>query len=63
MLDAAQDTRAPIFHRTLLDLTRLPWFQYGVMPDWLRKILITGLQRSEEEQVRHRAAGAAVDGA
>lgn len=52
LLDKVQDVRSPAFQRTLLDLTRLPWFQYGMMPDWLRKVLIAGLQRPEEEQVR-----------
>lgn len=38
--------------RRLTTLTRLPWFRYGSMPDWLRVRLISRLSRSEERSVR-----------
>ncbi|MCG8462914.1 MAG: hypothetical protein MI919_42055 [Holophagales bacterium] len=38
--------------RLLLRLSRLPWFRYGRIPDWLRLELIRGLGRAEGERVR-----------
>ena len=46
------NARSAYFQRTLLDLTRLPWFQYGVMPDWLRRRLISELTPDQEWQAR-----------
>ncbi|MFY0529648.1 OmpA family protein [Archangium gephyra] len=33
-------------------LARLPWFQYGVMPEWLRRTLLTQLTAGQERAVR-----------
>jgi hypothetical protein len=36
----------------LLSLARLPWFRYGYMPDWLRRLLIANLAPEREAAVR-----------
>jgi hypothetical protein len=36
----------------IIDLARLPWFRFGVMPDWLRTHLILNLSPAMEEDVR-----------
>jgi hypothetical protein len=41
------------FEERLLALTRLPWFRYGVMPDWLRSRLIASLTRGQGREVRN----------
>lgn len=41
------------FEERLLALTRLPWFRYGVMPDWLRSRLIESFTRGQEREVRN----------
>lgn len=38
--------------KRLIDLARLPWFRYGVMPDWLRTRLILDLEANQEEEIR-----------
>jgi formylglycine-generating enzyme required for sulfatase activity len=40
----------------LLRLARLPWLRYGTMPDWLRFLLLTQLDKAEEQQIRQRLA-------
>jgi outer membrane protein OmpA-like peptidoglycan-associated protein len=37
-------------------LSRLPWFRFGFMPDWLRTTLITQLDHQQETMVRRRLA-------
>ena len=49
--------QSPYFQRTLLDLVRLPWFRYGTIPDWLRRVLIAGLTREQEAAVRTALQG------
>jgi hypothetical protein len=58
----------------LPSLARLPWFRYGYMPDWLRRLLIANLAPEREAAVRgklqalvcelmaKRKAGTAADG-
>jgi hypothetical protein len=49
----------------LIDLSRLPWFRYGAMPDWLRQRLILDLPTGVEGEVRTALEGlllAAVQG-
>jgi hypothetical protein len=41
------------FEEQLLALTRLPWFRYGIMPDWLRVRLIKSLRPDKEKNIRH----------
>jgi len=36
----------------LLDLTRLPWFRYGTLPDWLRLRLINQMPPAQHQKVR-----------
>lgn len=36
----------------LLALTRLPWFRYGKMPEWLRLKLISDLSETQERTIR-----------
>ena len=38
--------------KRLRDLTRLPWFRQGSMPDWLRLRLISAMQPAQHERVR-----------
>ena len=38
--------------RLLRSLVRLPWFRFGVIPDWLRLRLIRDMPRKEETQMR-----------
>jgi hypothetical protein len=38
--------------KRILDLARLPWFRYGLMPDWLRTRLILDLEPEREQEVR-----------
>jgi hypothetical protein len=38
--------------KRLLAMTRLPWFRYGTMPDWLRSRLIAEMSAEQEERVR-----------
>ncbi|KKO18632.1 MAG: hypothetical protein BROFUL_02669 [Candidatus Brocadia fulgida] len=39
--------------KKLLEVTRLPWFRYGSMPDWLRLCLIKNLQeKNQHHQIR-----------
>ena len=42
-----------LLQKKLLELTRLPWFRYGGMPDWLRLRLIRLLQKKHQHhQIR-----------
>lgn len=36
----------------LIQLSRLPWFRLGRIPDWLRSRLVRSLSLSEEQQIR-----------
>jgi hypothetical protein len=38
----------------LPSIARLPWFRYGYMPDWLRKLLIAQLEPEKEASIRAR---------
>ena len=38
---------------SVTDMTRLPWFRYGYMPDWLRDRLISSLTQEQEHTVRN----------
>lgn len=43
----------PLLHpKRMIDLARLPWFRYGLMPDWLRTRLILDLAPNREEEIR-----------
>ncbi len=46
------DTEQLDLQKQLLDLTRLPWFRHGTMPDWLRLRLITDLTPQQHQTVR-----------
>lgn len=35
-----------------LKLVRLPWFRAGAMPDWLRQVLVTGMEPAAFEQAK-----------
>ncbi|MBF0466936.1 MAG: hypothetical protein HQK94_17855 [Nitrospirae bacterium] len=37
----------------LMDIVKLPWFRYSYMPDWLRKIFISELDRQQEKKIRN----------
>ena len=34
-------------------LSRLPWFRYGYMPDWLRRLWIAALPADVDHALRH----------
>jgi len=36
----------------LPSLSRLPWFRYGYMPDWLRRVLIASLPEEQDAAIR-----------
>ena len=57
VLHVEKSSHSPAFHRLLLDLARLPWFQYGVIPDWLRMRLISDLTDEQETLVRTALQG------
>jgi hypothetical protein len=38
--------------KRMIDLARLPWFRYGIMPDWLRTRLVLDLEPDQEEEIR-----------
>jgi len=40
------------FDWKLSELVRLPWFRNGSMPDWLRIVLILGLEEKVEQRIR-----------
>jgi hypothetical protein len=40
------------FDKKVSALVRLPWFRDGSIPDWLREVLVTGLPKAEECEVR-----------
>jgi formylglycine-generating enzyme required for sulfatase activity len=37
---------------SLMNLTRLPWFRYGYIPDWLRVYLIEALTQEQDQSIR-----------
>ncbi len=39
---------------TLAALARLPWFRHGIMPEWLRRLLLARLTHEQETVVRRR---------
>ncbi len=41
----------------LVKLTRLPWFRYGYMPNWLRKRLVWDLSLEDDKAVREKLQG------
>jgi len=57
LLDALLPSGTEIPARRAIDeqlpsIARLPWFRYGYMPDWLRKLLISHLDPEKEAKIR-----------
>ena len=57
LLDALLPSGTEIPARRAIDeqlpsIARLPWFRYGYMPDWLRKLLISQLEPEKEARIR-----------
>ena len=50
--DTLTDKEQLVLQARLADLTRLPWFREGMIPDWLRLRLIAEMPRENNEQVR-----------
>jgi hypothetical protein len=50
--DAVGSRRALV--EQLPAICRLPWFRYGYMPDWLRRVCIASLPQTVERAVRER---------
>lgn len=48
----SEDGRTLLQACHLNDLTRLPWFRQGYIPDWLRKRLICEIPRPQEKNIR-----------
>ena len=48
----SEDGRTLLQACDLNNLTRLPWFRQGSMPDWLRKRLIFEIPRPQEQDIR-----------
>ena len=47
-----KDNKSVFSEQLLLLLSGLPWFRYGLIPDWLRRRLIDELTIKQEKQIR-----------
>jgi hypothetical protein len=47
-----ESARQVAVEEQLPSISRLPWFRYGYMPDWLRRLLIASLPADKETAVR-----------